>query len=388
MDLPTLPRRSWLERTSCALGAALACIGGAGLTGFQPWANLTPFRAEEAACVLVLGAVLFLREFVGRWAGWLALIPGLIGGLILGGSLFNRDLHLGGLEAGGNLFDTAGTSSRVAAMAACCLTLAAIALVWHATGTRKRGRLLFEAISGSVLAAIGFATLLGYSTSLSAIYDWGSSTPISPFTAVSLLLLGLALLLLAWRANQRMERGPPAWAPIPAVIACMTLTLILWLGLRERELYYVHRETRDAMDQFATQVGLEINRQEEEFKDIARHWSEIPDNDYDAWSFDANEQMRDSGPMGCVSISYVDSQPARDPALPGERDFPEHRSHASTSRRSSICRRLRKTPPSCSTPGRDSRPSRPPSNSSGTRSRPQPASRATPSRASSSMPRS
>ena len=75
--LPTLPRRSWLERGSCALAAALALIGGAGLAGWwlripsltQPWQSLTPIRTEEALCFLVLGIVLLLREVGWRKSG-------------------------------------------------------------------------------------------------------------------------------------------------------------------------------------------------------------------------------------------------------------------------------------------------------------------------------
>jgi PAS domain S-box-containing protein len=316
MDLPTLPRRTWLERVSIALAGLLALIGGAGMVGWwlqidwlvQPWPTLTPFRAEEAICFFVLGTVLLLREFGLRQAGWFALVPAAISSLILGGSLFNRDLHLRGLESGGTLFDAAGTSGRVAAMAACCVALGAAALIWYAVGRHKPARLFFEAVSGSALTAVGSSTLLGYSTDLSAIYDWGSSTPICPFSALCLLLLGLALLLLAWRANLPMERGPPAWVPAPAIIGCLTLTLILWLGLHERERTYLDGATAAAMERLAAAMGKQITNQTNNFRDLARQWSDKPVNPegyYDA----ANLLMHrsDTRDAGCIRISYVDA---------------------------------------------------------------------------------
>ncbi len=136
-SLPTLPRRSGLERISIGLAGVLALIGAIGLGGWWmkidalllPGANLTPIRAEEALCFFVIGLVLLLREMGFRWAGWLAAVPAALGLLILGASFFNRDLRLGSLLVNGQLFDLAGTSSRVAAMAACCLSVGAIVLV-------------------------------------------------------------------------------------------------------------------------------------------------------------------------------------------------------------------------------------------------------------------
>ncbi|HEX3729802.1 MAG TPA: hypothetical protein VHV47_08360, partial [Opitutaceae bacterium] len=270
MHLPTLPRRSWLERTSVAFGLGLIALGGGTLTGswlnlgwlVRPWAEATPIRPEEALCFFILGLVLLLREIKVHWAGWLALVPLTVSGLILGGSLFNRDLHLGGLEVNGPLFEVADSSmSRVAAVAAACLTMGAIALLWHATGRHRNLRLFFEAMAGSTLAMINVCTLAGYLTTQQALYRWGSATPVSPLTAVGLLLLGLALLILAWRENVRLERGVPAWLPFPGSIALITLTVILWLNLSGRETEYIQSTTRSAMGRFQLQVQADIGEQ-------------------------------------------------------------------------------------------------------------------------------
>ena len=316
--LPTLPRRTWLERISLALACALGSIGAIGLGGLwlridwltQPAASATPIRPEEALCFFILGGVLLLRELGWRWGGWLALIPSGLGALILGGSFFNRDLRVGGLLATGQLFDTAGTSSRVAAMAACCLSVGALALVWNAASRGLRARMFVEAVGGSILTAVGMTTLLGYAINMKDVYDWGSSTPVSPLTALGLLFLGLALLLLAWRANIKLERGPPAWAPVPAIVACFTLTLILWLGLRERELVYLDTNTRAKMDQLVQTISADVDRQKVDFRHLAQLWSAKPDNSVPVWETDAKLQMQPdqtSLAAGCVSISYVDA---------------------------------------------------------------------------------
>jgi PAS domain S-box-containing protein len=314
--LPTLPRRNWLERTSCALAVALASIGAAGLAGSwlsigwleQPWQGLTPIRTEEALCFLILGLVLLLREFGWSRASWLGLAPAGIGILILCGSLFDYDLHLESWYAHGRLFDvaTGSGSSRVAAMAASCLILGAIPIVWRSFASGKAARVFVEAVGGSVLTAVGASTVIGYLTNLPAVYNWGSSTPTSPLTALGLCLLGLALLLLAWRANVKLERGPPAWAPVPLITACLTLTFILWLGLREREIHYLNTSTEGISDQIAAEMGSDIGLQEDAFKDLAVSWARDP-GPLASWEADAKTQLQRSQPYGCVSISYVDS---------------------------------------------------------------------------------
>ena len=313
-SLPTLPRRTWLERTSLLLATVLAAIGTVGWLKvdllIQPAANLLPIRPEEAGCFLILGLVLLLREMGLRQAGWLALIPAGLGGMIMGGSLVDRDFRPGSLRVNGQLFDQAGTSSRVAAMAAACITIGAIALVWHAIGGGKRARMFVEAVGGSILTAIGSSTLIGLFYGAQAVYDWGSSTAVSPLTALGLFVLGLALLLLAWRANSRLERGPPAWVPVPAIVAGMTLTITLWLGLRGRELDYINQITKDAMDGMMSEFGHDVDTLKGELKNIAADGRNSQTDNLALWEIDAKTAMLPSNnlpAMGCVSISYVDA---------------------------------------------------------------------------------
>ncbi len=83
-------------------------------------------------------------------------------------------------------------------------------------------------------------------------------------------MLGVALLLVAWRANSRLERGPPAWAPVPVIVACMTLTIILWLGLRAREIAYLNQNTFTAMQEMIREVSRDLDGQKSELQTIAR----------------------------------------------------------------------------------------------------------------------
>ncbi len=309
-SLPTLPRRTWLERTSLLLAAVLAAISTCGWMKLDlmilPASGGAPIHPEEAICFLFLGVALLLREIGWRWAGWLALVPAAIGGMILGGLFFNLDLRPGSLLVNGQLFDAAGSSSRVSPMTAACLTIGAIILVWYAAGGGKRPRMFVEAVGGSILTAIGFSTLISLFYGLDSVYDWGSSTAVSPLTALGLFVLGLALLVVAWRANSRLERGPPAWAPVPVIVACLTLTIILWLRLHQRELGYLEGNTTVVMDQVVAEVIRDVEQQKDALKTMAR---DSQDDNLALWQAQAQilmDPVRPAPLMGCVSISYVD----------------------------------------------------------------------------------
>ncbi|MES2220303.1 MAG: hypothetical protein V4587_04975, partial [Acidobacteriota bacterium] len=90
--------------------------------------------------------------------------------------------------------------------------------------------------------------------------------------------LGLALILLAWRQSVKVGGGPPAWSPMPAVIGCLTLTVILGIGLRERERDYLKTRTQNAMASLAQTIKGSFDQQTSEFERLARSWADKPEN--------------------------------------------------------------------------------------------------------------
>ncbi len=117
----------------------------------------------------------------------------------------------------------------------------------------------------------------------------------------------MALLILAWRESQRNEGGPPAWLPMPAVIGCLTLTLIFWIGLQERELTFLGEKTATATDQIATTIKTNIDQQVNALDRLARNGTDNPDNNMAAWESDAAQLFDESKELGCTSISFIDA---------------------------------------------------------------------------------
>jgi len=309
--LPHPPQTTWLRRISFALAGALCLLGLLALAIKLAWPDaLEPeslaLKANFALAVVLLGAVLLMRELRPAKMAWLALLPAVIGALTLVEQFFHFNLGLDELLM--RDFSTASSAEpgRMHFMAAACLLLAGPVLAWQTFAQRARARVLCEACAGSVLAAVGFSTLTGYATGLSVICHWGATEPMSAATGAALLLLGFAMLGLAWRENDTLTAELPWWLPLPVGIVSATLTLVLWTGLRENELFYLGTNTQQAIDNLASAVTHELDRQTGAFERIASKWGQAGDQATAVWETDATTQLSPDTSPGCVAIEWVD----------------------------------------------------------------------------------
>jgi PAS domain S-box-containing protein len=311
-NLPTMPRRSWLERISLALGCVLTTFGAITLAGWfmhidaqvQLEPGSPPIVANTAFSVLVLGLVLLLIELGWTQAAWAAVLPAAIGLASLLEQIFGWDLHIDELLVRDNLQIEIAAPGRMGAIVGGSLLLVSLALVWRARQRESRPQIFAAAVAGSVVASVGFSTLLGYVTSLPVVIRWGTSTATSPLTGIALLLLGVAVLVLAWRESLRLVGGSPAWSPMPGVILSLTLTIILWIGLREREHVYLGTNTQIAINSLANSTDLEFRRQSNAVDRLAQDWAQASDNATAIWQADALEQEETSA--ACVSVALLD----------------------------------------------------------------------------------
>ncbi|HYP17101.1 MAG TPA: response regulator [Opitutus sp.] len=311
--LPTLPRRSWLERSSIVIAASLVALGGSALLGWwlridvltQPFGSIAAIKANDALCVLIIGIVLLSLDLGKRGAAWLALLPAGIAAASLAENLFHVNLGIDELLVADHLLEETAQPGRMSAMSSGCLMLVSVVLAWRGSRRAARARLFSEAVVSSITASAGFSTLLGYAASLPAVYRWGTNTATSPVSALALLLIGTGLLLLAWRETMKTEGGPPSWSPMPAVVGCLTLTIILWIGLREREVAYLGAKTQTAMDTLAATINFETERQASAVERLARRWADTAPGAEVVWEADARSQLEVSRDLGCILIGVV-----------------------------------------------------------------------------------
>ncbi|MFI5358163.1 MAG: CHASE domain-containing protein, partial [Opitutales bacterium] len=309
-----MPRRSWLERTSLLLASFLVLLGAGALAGWwlhldvliQPLPGFAPISANASLCFFLLGCALLGQELESpRTVVGCAVPPAVLAALTLAEYILRADLKIDELLTSDHLLVDTVQSGRMSIASSCCLLLAALVLVSRGLSRNARAQVSTEAVVGSLVGSVGFSTLLGYVTSLPAVYSWGTNSAIPPVTGFALLLLGSALLLLAWREALRAEGGPPRWAPMPAVIACFTLTFILWIGLGARENTYIGVRTQTSMEGLATTINYELDRQKSLVERLANNWGNSPETTTIVRETDAHLQMDELRQFGCVSLGWV-----------------------------------------------------------------------------------
>ncbi len=314
-SLRTLPRSTWSERISSIFAGAIALLGAISVLGWlfhsevllQPLASLVPIKFNGALSLTLLGLAMLGHEMRFKRSLWLAGVPFLLnlatfGEYVLKGNWHIDELFMADLQVIDTMFP-----GRVSVVTSVVFLLISSVLLWRSLRQANRFSLMAEAIVGSMAGSAGFSTLLGYAADLPAVYTWDTGTATAPFAAMGMLLAGGAILVHAWRETISLTDGPPNWSPMPAVIASITLTVILWVGLRERELVYLGARTQTAMDALAIQINSELEGQANDIEKIARNWGEAEQNNPVIWEADAITLMSTAQIYGCDSIAFVNT---------------------------------------------------------------------------------
>jgi len=308
---PLLTSVPWPKKVSRALSLTLIVLSAVILAGWwfrlgplvQWFPHAAPVDPNTALGFLFFGAALLGLELGSPRAVFISLAGGLLG--LLNG-LENTFILSPGLSewiARDRPLASGEVSVPMAMTVAIAFVLAAVPLVCLASSRPARFRNLSLALAASLLMSAGISTLIGYGLGLPAVYRWGGDTAIPPATAILLLLLGSALILVAWREHQKIRTGAPSWITVPVVVASTTLTLILWVGLRERERVYLGVTTQAAINSFASTLNNEFTRLGTAVERLARRWSESPATSDILREVDARALMEES--PGCSAVTFV-----------------------------------------------------------------------------------
>lgn len=311
---PTLPRRPWLERATLVVEFGLLACGILTLLGWWfhlrsvlqlPLLGHSTCKFNAALGLTFLAAALLALENGRRRLAALALVSAVTGALTLL-EFAGLALSVDELFARDYLAPNIGQPGRMTLVTAISLVVGGVTLAWHATSRFSRARLLASAVVGSLVASAGFSTLVGYGAGLPAVYMWGTGMAMGPVTAFALLGFGLALVSYAWRRTTLTSGEPPAWSPLPVIVGCLTLTVVLWIGLGERETTYIGANTATAMARFATSAQGVLDRDSNELERVAARYAAGGAPTATIWDTDAHALWTTVADDGCQFVEYID----------------------------------------------------------------------------------
>jgi len=299
--IPT-PSSYWLKRLHLGLALMLVALGASVLVGwtFQlnelvQWGDdWLPIPFSAATGFVLFGLALLAISLGHKRIALLAIIPGILGFLSELQNWLPPSL----------LFENPFLQERLPTVLSLCFLVGGIALSLLGWRQAEYCCALGLAFGGSAMLSVGSSTLLGYSLSLPAVYRWGTATSLPPGVALLLMILGSALLVVAWCEHQSGQPGAPSWLPMPVIVACTTLTLILWIGLRERENVYLGTNTQIAMNGLASAIDSELDRQSAALERIARRrGNQAGDVSSAVWETEAKLLLDDA--PGCIAATWL-----------------------------------------------------------------------------------
>jgi PAS domain S-box-containing protein len=309
-------RRHWLHYGYLLPFALLALYG---LTVWWAWGNghvsLVQPRSYDAAlpanagiCIFLLGLTPITLSLGWKWnriglvlAGtatllaWATLIQG---PMDLDFGIDNLLVRHESLVAGEHI-------GRMPAALSLVFMLTGMGLVWLALRPADARRPMLLALLGSVCGAYGLTGLLAYRTGLNSVEFWQVYASLGPHSAFSLIVLGGALTWLAAQDSRAGQGAAPRWLWLPVVVCSVTVTVIFWVALRQRELAYTNGTTQLTINNIAALYSGECEAHLESLARSARRWSRATGLTREEWENDAAQFLKDF--EGYSSVQWVDA---------------------------------------------------------------------------------
>ena len=231
--IETVRLRPW--PTHLAAGSAVFNVA-LGLTVLVGWFSRTPALVQllpqlppmtrnAAVCFVLCGLALLMVAL--RSPRWLVVvcagIVSVVSILTLVEYVFHVNSGIDELLGPSYIAVNLSNPGRMAPISALCFALGALVLLTPKILSRRSA--LWLGLSGSIIAAVGMATSMGFALGSSDVFGWGNVTRSALHTAVGLWVLGFGMLALAWqvdtdrtapragcRSAWRLESPPARWA--------------------------------------------------------------------------------------------------------------------------------------------------------------------------------
>ena len=193
--------------------------------------QLPPMTRNAAVCFLLCGVALLMIAL--KRSRWLVIvctgIVSIVSVLTIVEYVFRVNAGIDELLGPSHITVKPSSPGRMAPVAAICFAMGSIGLLLAPKILSRRAALLLG-LNGSIIAAVGMATSMGFALGSSDAFGWGNVTRLSLPAAVGFSVLGFGILALAWHVETD-PAGTPRWLPMSVAIAVGTSTVGLWQAL-------------------------------------------------------------------------------------------------------------------------------------------------------------
>jgi diguanylate cyclase (GGDEF)-like protein len=193
-----------LDLAALLLGLSAAVVGGAAMTGYlaslpgllRPSPDTAPI-AFSAGIVLVLGGLAVAATSLPPMR-WIRGVPGVIGALVCALGLETLLAHVFGLDLALDLAAFSAPAGAVAARehmvpaaSACFAVLGAVLAALRFLRGRRSATVL--TVAATACGAFAATSLAGYLLDVEVLVSWPSASPLPPYTALGIALLGIGV---------------------------------------------------------------------------------------------------------------------------------------------------------------------------------------------------
>ena len=243
MDAPIKPN-SALNRAALSAGILSLVLGVLVLWGWHTH-NFALLRlhsgwvamAYNTAAGFVLGGLglVFLASGRAKWAAFPGGLLFVLFGLTLAEYAFDADFNIDEMVMRSYLVSGIVHNGRMAWSTSLCGTLVGATLLLNALPTAQTSRAyrLPPALSGLIGAAVvGFAAvgLTAYLSDTASAYQWGKLARMAVHTVAGYVILGVGLIVFAWKADKeaRPASFAPRWFPLLVGVGTASASVCLW----------------------------------------------------------------------------------------------------------------------------------------------------------------
>jgi PAS domain S-box-containing protein len=225
---------------AAASGASVAALGGLVVAGWltvavaliQVLPGFPPMQYNTALGFMICGAALLAAALdLRRPTALLGSLAAVIGLATQFEYLLHTDFGIDDLLVETYVLTGVSDPGRMAPNSTLALSLIGLALLGLSFRAKASVWNVWPALLGSIVIAIGTAALVGYAAGIPGAYCWGNFNAMAVHTAIGFTLLGGGIVGLAWNQVQQSTGEAPAWLPVLASVAVLSVTLCMWYGL-------------------------------------------------------------------------------------------------------------------------------------------------------------